>query len=201
MKSHVSALKEVKYWLLFGFVYNAFEALVSLWTAAQSSSIALLGFGIDSIIETAAAGLVLWQLQYSQRNNGHAQSDQIKRLLGVTFWALALYIAINAIATLKHCEAPDSSLWGVGITGLSLLFMPLLAWRKTQLGRQLHNPLIIAEAKETLVCGMLSLTTLLGLLCNQLWGWWWADPVAALLMTPWLIKEGWHCWQGHVCSH
>jgi divalent metal cation (Fe/Co/Zn/Cd) transporter len=188
-------LKEARLWLVFGLVYNALEAAVSIWAALPAHSIALFGFGLDSVIETSASALVLWQLGKPHAN------PLTTRFLALTFWGLAAYIAVESVVALARHQAPEASQWGLIIGGLSVTLMPLLAWRKIQLGKRMHNPLIIAEAKETLACGMLSATMLVGLGLNHWLGWWWADPVAALCMTPWLVVEGRHAWQGNHCCH
>ncbi len=120
-----------------------------------------------------------------------AEAHEVRalRIVGVTFFALALYILYEAGSTLWLQEAPEASPIGIGLAGLSLLVMPLLAWRKLRTGQALESRALIADAKETIACSYLSLTLLLGLGANALFGWWWADPVAALAMLPWVIRE------------
>jgi divalent metal cation (Fe/Co/Zn/Cd) transporter len=187
-------MTEAKRWLWFSLLYNLAEAVVSLWAAIPAKSIALWGFGLDSVIETAASAVVLWQL-------GKHASANVTRFIGLTFWGLAAYILVESSVSLAQRHAPEATVWGIVIGGLSVVIMPLVAWRKTRLGHQLHNALVVAEAKETLACGMMSATMLVGLALNHLFGWWWADPVAALCMIPWLYLEGKDAWQGQACCH
>ena len=121
---------------------------------------------------------------------------------GATFLLLALYVAGQASWTLWTREAPDESIVGIVLAGLSLMVMPLVAWGKLRAARELSSAALRAEAKETLVCSYLSFTLVLGLAANAAVGWWWADPLAALCMVPWLIKEGREGLEGdHECEH
>jgi divalent metal cation (Fe/Co/Zn/Cd) transporter len=198
----ISAATEACCWLWFTLVYNLVEAVISLWAAKQANSLALLSFGLDSTVESAATLIVLVTLW---RNNWHLQhqhADPItQKLLGGTFWLLSGYILIESLQTLSHHQAAEPTVWGLAIGFASAVLMPILARRKMQLGSQLNNPAIMAEATETLACGMLSITMLVGLVLNQWLGWWWADAVAALAMIPWLFREGFHVWKGHICHH
>jgi len=173
--------------------YNIVEAVFALGSGWIAHSIALIGFGLDSIIECAAAGALLWHLQ-AQGNGDPHQSERteqkVRRFIGATFVALALYVFIEAGSTLWYREPAKESLVGVALAAASLIVMPLVAWGKIKAARALKNASLLAEAKETLACSYLSLTLLMGLILNAWFGWWWADPLAALLMIPWLIKEG-----------
>jgi divalent metal cation (Fe/Co/Zn/Cd) transporter len=231
----LAPVTEIRLWLWFSLLYNIVEAMAALWVGHQAHSIALWGFGLDSVIEVAATGVVLWHMlrqpalapqpcvhnDHETPHHHHANDHHnhphgpnlhandpprwIHQFIALTFWLLALYIALEAVMGLIAHETPQSSWGGLVIGGLSVIIMPLLAWRKLQLSQQLGNTtdagLITAEAKETLACGMLSLTMLMGLGLNYAFGWWWADGVTALCMTFWLIKEGQHCWQEGICAH
>jgi len=192
-------------WLLVAtMAYNVLEAAFALWFGTGSDSIALIGFGLDSVIETMAAGLLLWRLAVEARGADHETVERIERrvhqFVGVTFVLLAAYVTAQAGWTLWKAEAPGESLIGIAIAVASLVIMPLVAWAKLRAAREIGSAALRAEAKETLACSYLSFTLLLGLTANALAGWWWADPVAALVMVPWLVKEGREGLRGDACS-
>jgi divalent metal cation (Fe/Co/Zn/Cd) transporter len=174
--------------------YNGLEAAVALWSGFRSGSIALVGFGFDSVIELAAAGALLWRLQVEARGASHEQVEateqRVLRFIGVTFLALAVYVSAEAVLSLWQRERPDESSIGIALAIASLVVMPLVAWGKFRAAHALRSESLRAEAKETLACSYLSLTLLVGLVANAVAGWWWADPAAALLMVPWLVAEG-----------
>lgn len=174
--------------------YNVAEAVIALSFGARADSIALIGFGLDSLIETAAASLLLWRLWIEARG---ANADRIARtehtvhrFVGATFLALAGYVTLQSLRTLWSFDAPAESPVGIALAFASLIVMPLVAWGKLRAAREIDSAALRAEAKETLACSYLSFTLLLGLGANAALGWWWADPVAALLMIPWLFQEG-----------
>lgn len=175
-------------------LYNAVEAAVAIASGVTAGSIALVGFGLDSVIECAAAAVVLWRLSVEARGADEERVEQTERLVmrfvGVTFILLALYVVIWAGWTLWSAQAPDESLVGIVLAAASLVIMPLIAWGKLRAAREVGSGALRAEAKETLACAWLSAALLVGLAANAVAGWWWADPVAALVMVPWLIREG-----------
>ncbi len=184
-------------------LYNVVEAGVALWSGTEANSIALLGFGLDSVIETLAAAVLLWRLAVEARG---ADSEAVERLeqrvhifVGITFLVLALYVTSEAVWTLWKQTAPDASAIGIVLAVASLIIMPLVAWGKLRAAREIGSAALRAEAKETLACSYLSFTLLLGLVANAKAGWWWADPVAALVMVPWLVKEGREGLSGEEC--
>jgi divalent metal cation (Fe/Co/Zn/Cd) transporter len=173
--------------------YNVVEAAIALWAGAEASSIALLGFGLDSVIECAAAAVLRWRLTprvSADAERLEATERTAHRFIGATFIALATYVALQASTTLWSRHAPQESLLGIVLACVSLLLMPPLAWGKLRAAQRVGSAALRAEAKETLACCYLSLTLLLGLAANAAAGWWWADPLAALLMLPWLLHEG-----------
>jgi divalent metal cation (Fe/Co/Zn/Cd) transporter len=182
-------------WLVIGtMAYNLAEAVVAIGSGLAAGSIALTGFGLDSVIELAAATVLLWRLRVEA---GGADPERIEeteqrvlRFVGLTFMALALYVLTEAGWTLWTREPPGESLIGIILAIASLVVMPLIAWGKFRAAKELASAALRAEAKETLACSYLSFTLLVGLGLHAVAGWWWADPVAALLMVPWLIKEG-----------
>lgn len=175
-------------------VYNLIEAGIALASGWRAHSIALVGFGIDSVIELAAAALLLWRLSVEARGAEHETVEKTERrvhlFVGVTFLLLALYVTGQASWVLWTGKVADESVVGIVLAAASLVIMPLVAWGKLRTARELGSAALRAEAKETLACSYLSFALLLGLVANAAAGWWWADPVAALLMVPWLIKEG-----------
>ena len=181
-------------------VYNAIEAVIAIWSGARAQSIALVGFGLDSIIEVLAASALLWRLsaeaQGAAQQTIEARECFVHRFVGVTFFALALYVSVEAGWTLWAREVPSISGIGIVLALASLVIMPLVSWGKLRAASAIGSAALRAEAKETLACSYLSLTLLLGLGANAAAGWWWADPIAALLMVPWLIKEGFEGWRG-----
>jgi divalent metal cation (Fe/Co/Zn/Cd) transporter len=174
--------------------YNVIEAGVALWSGARADSIALVGFGLDSIIECAAAGMLLWRLSIETRGMGgealQAAERRVHRFVGLTFLLLAAYVVAQAALTLWRLDPPRESLIGIILAVASLVIMPLVSWGKLVAAREIGSAALRAEAKETLACSYLSFALLVGLALNAALGWWWADPIAALLMVPWLVKEG-----------
>lgn len=185
-------------------VYNGVEALVALWSGLAAESIALVGFGLDSIIEMVAAGALLWRLRLEARGADHEAIEsgeaRVQRIVGATFILLALYVTGQALWILWSRRLPEESPVGIVLAAASLVIMPLVAWGKLRAARQIGSPALRAEAKETLACSYLSFTLLLGLALNAAAGWGWADPAAALLMIPWLIREGVEGLRGGECD-
>jgi divalent metal cation (Fe/Co/Zn/Cd) transporter len=182
-------------WLVLGtLLYNVAEAVVALWAGERADSIALLGFGLDSLIEVMAGAVVLWRLLVERSVTGQRRIDVVerraRRLVGVTFWLLAIYVTVQAGLTLWRREPAEASVVGLVVAGLSLVVMPVLALGKMRAARALASAALAAEAQETLACAYLSLCLLVGLGLNAWLGWWWADPASALAMVPWLLLEG-----------
>ncbi|HKI98218.1 MAG TPA: cation transporter [bacterium] len=184
--------------------YNAVEAGVALWAGERAESISLLGFGLDSLIELAAALALFWRLSREWAGADHEAVERserfVLRLVGATFIGLALYVTADAGWTLWAGEAPARSLPGIALAAASLVIMPLVAWAKLRAAARLDSSALRAEAKETLACSYLSAVLLLGLGANALLGWWWMDPAAALAMVPWLLKEGREGLAGEHCD-
>jgi len=176
--------------------WNVLEAFVAIGSGLLAGSIALVGFGLDSVIEVLAASMLLWRLRMEHLDQGraedHARAER-KALfvVGGTFLALALYIVYEAATMLLRREAPETSTAGIVLACLSLAVMPVLGLRKLDVARRLKSRALRADAMETLVCSYLSFTLLLGLGLNAWRGWWWADPLAALAMLPLVVHEGW----------
>jgi divalent metal cation (Fe/Co/Zn/Cd) transporter len=184
--------------------YNAIESVIALWAGIEAESIALLGFGLDSIIECAAAGVLLWRLSLETRGADvhtlERAERRVHRFVGGTFLALAAYVTFQSLSTLWKQEAPEESWIGILLAGASLVIMPLVSWGKLRAAREIGSAALRAEAKETLACAYLSFALLLGLVANATVGWWWADPGAALAMVPWLVREGREGIRGETCA-
>lgn len=201
---HARDWRRVGLWLVsITLAYNVAEAVVALWSAGRSDSVALLGFGLDSVIETAAATVLLWRLWLEAHGADQQRikrtEHRVHRFVGGTFLVLAAYVSAQSSWILYHREAPAESWVGIALAALSLLLMPLVSWGKLRAAREIGSAALRAEAKETLACAYLSFTLLLGLGTNALVGFWWADPGAALLMVPWLVKEGREGLEGQDC--
>lgn len=171
-------------------VYNIAEGLIAIAEGMRAESVALIGFGADSYIEVAAAGALVWRLTYRDEEAGERAEARALRFVGATFLALATYVVVSAAIAIASREGADESLVGVGLAGASVTLMPLIAIAKLRVARDLGSGALAAEAKETVACSYLSWTLLVGLAANAVLGWWWLDPLTALLLAPWLVREG-----------
>ena len=184
--------------------YNILEGVLAIGAGFDAKSIALVGFGLDSFIECAAATALFWRLGIETRGADPESIERserrVHRFVGSTFLVLALYVLIQAGWTLWQKEAVEESVIGIILAIASLIVMPLVSWGKLHAAKALGSAALRAEAKETLACSYLSFTLLLGLVANAVAGWWWADPAAALFMIPWLVKEGMEGVRGEHCE-
>lgn len=176
--------------------YNALEGVVAIAAGVAAGSVALTGFGIDSVIEVTSGGLLWWRLRAELRSSvvGPTAEARSARWAGILLLALALYIVVESARRLITRDRPEESLVGIVLMVLSLIVMPLLARAKLRMAQALDSRALRADAQETIVCAWLSLTTLIGLGLNAALGWWWADPVAALAMLPLIVREGLEAW-------
>lgn len=171
--------------------YNCLEGAASLVAGAFAGSIALVGFGIDSLIEVTSGAALLWRLRSGLSHEESERAERIAlRIVGVCFLLLAAYVIVDSAKSLLRREPPHESIPGIVIAALSVVIMPLLARAKRRVARELRSGALHADAKQTDLCMYLSAILLAGLALNALFGWWWADPVAALVMTPIIIREG-----------
>jgi divalent metal cation (Fe/Co/Zn/Cd) transporter len=175
---------------VFTVLWNSAEGLVAVFLGALAGSIALVGFGIDSFIETSSGLVMLWRLQ-TQRDARAAERAEATalRLVGLSLLALAGYILYDSAGALIRHEPPQASLAGIVLAATSLLVMPLLARQKRRVAVAIRSRAMQADSLQTDICTWLSAILLGGLLSNALWGWWWADPAAALAMTPFIARE------------
>ncbi|UCE57514.1 MAG: cation transporter [Candidatus Bathyarchaeota archaeon] len=175
-----------------GFAWNIVEAGVALWSALVSSSVALLAFGLDSLIEIFAGAVLIWRLGMEEKQNEEDAENRALKLVGVTFFLLAIYVTFQSFTTLTGwLPEPQESPVGIALVIASALVMTGLFWKKSRIAKRLGSRALRAEAVESLMCDLQDLTVLVGLGLNALFGWWWADPVAALFLLPFLLKEGW----------
>ena len=181
--------------------YNALEALVSLVAGVSAGSVALVGFGADSLIEVMSAIAAQWRLRLDVHveRRAHAESRTL-RIIGWSFIALAAYVAVDSGKTLWFREPPERSVAGIIITALSVVVMPLLARAKRRVAGGLASAALRADATQTALCAYLSAITLGGLVLNAVVGWWWADPAAALCMVPIIAREGIEGLRGDGCA-
>lgn len=175
-----------------GFLWNFLEAGVALWSAFIASSVALLAFGLDSLVEIFAGAILIWRLGVEEKQQEEDAEKRALKLVGVTFFILAVYVAFQSLTTLTgFLSEPQPSPVGIILVVVSALVMTLLFWEKTRIAKKLGSRALRAEAVESLLCDLQDLTLLFGLGLNILFGWWWADPLAALLLIPFMLKEGW----------
>jgi len=178
--------------------YNAVEGLIAVLAGLAAGSVALTGFGVDSVIEVTSGVLLWWRLraELGSAPLGPSVEARAARLAGALLLGLALYILVESGRRLFMQDRPDESVVGIVLTAVSLVVMPLLARAKLRTAQALNSRALRADAHETIVCAWLSLTTLLGLGLNAVLGWWWADPGAALAMLPLITREGLEAWRG-----
>ena len=171
--------------------YNTLEGVVSIGVGAMAGSISLVGFGVDSVIEVSSSIAALWRLRADANVDTRARVESITlRFVGLSFLALALYIVVDAGRALYLRQPPERTVPGIIIAAASVVIMPVLARAKRRVGIKLGSRALTADAMQTSLCTWLSAIVLLGLGLNALFGWWWADPVAAICMTPIIAKEG-----------
>lgn len=176
--------------------YNVVEAVVALWAGHEASSTALIGFGLDSVIEVSSAAAVAWQ--FSGRDPD-AREKVALRIIACSFFALAAYVTIESVRALVGTGAVEHSTVGLVLAAASLAVMPGLSLAQRRTGRELGSRSAVADSKQTLLCTYLSAVLLIGLALNSLFGWSWADPVAALVIAVVAIREGWQAWHGENC--
>ncbi|HVE76152.1 MAG TPA: cation transporter [Actinomycetota bacterium] len=177
--------------------YNALEAVVAIVFGMAAGSLALIGFGLDSVVEASSASVLVWRLR-TERTGSRTAEDVEKRavrLVAVAFFVLATYILAKSGYDLVTRSRPEESIPGIVIAVVSILVMPLLAWRKRVAARALDSRALQADSSQTTLCTYLSVVLLAGLGANALWGWWWADPVSALLIGALAVREGRELWR------
>ncbi len=177
--------------------WNLLEAFVSIAAGLIAGSIALIGFGIDSLIETTSGAILLWRLWEGEK--AEKREQMALKLVGWSLLLLAAYVGIEAAKSLASREESERSWLGIIIAALSLIVMPLLARAKRKVAAGINSKALIADSKQTDICAYLSAILLGGLVLNALFGWWWADPLAGLMMVPIIAKEGLESLRGETC--
>ncbi|MEV6057561.1 cation transporter [Streptomyces sp. NPDC052107] len=179
--------------------YNAVEAAVALTAGTLASSTALIGFGLDSVIEVSSAATVAWQFSAREHAVREAREKTALRIIALSFFALAAYVTVDAVRALTGTGEATRSLPGIVLAALSLVVMPVLSAAQRSTGRELGSASAVADSKQTLLCTYLSAVLLVGLLVNAVFGWSWADPLAALVIAAVAVKEGRDAWRGEGC--
>lgn len=178
--------------------WHLVEFGIALGAGIAASSIALVGFGADSLIEALAGFVVLWRFSET-RSRSDVAERRAQQLVAASFLVLAVYVAVEAGLTLAGSARPETSWVGIGLAGFTAPAMPVLAAAKRKVGRRLGSSAAVSEAAQNMVCAYLSVALLAGLLANALAGWWWADPCAALLIAAVAVREGAAAWRGDAC--
>ncbi|WP_112268184.1 cation transporter [Lentzea terrae] len=176
--------------------YNVIEAVIALAAGTAADSTALIGFGLDSVIEVASAAAVAWQFSGA---DPEARERTALRVIAVSFFALAAYVTFESAAALITQDRAEHSTVGIVLAAVSLLVMPGLSYAQRRAGRELGSASAVADSKQTLLCTYLSAVLLVGLGVNSLFGWWWADPLAALVIAAVAVREGREAWRGDHC--
>jgi divalent metal cation (Fe/Co/Zn/Cd) transporter len=176
--------------------YNVIEAVVAIAAGTIADSIALIGFGLDSVIEVSSAAAVAWQFAGPDPER---RERAALRVIAGSFFALAAYVSVEAVRTLIGAERPGHSLVGIVLVAISVVVMPFLSWAQRRAGRDLGSASAVADSKQTLLCTYLSAAVLVGLVLNSMFGWWWADPVVALGLAVVAVREGREALRGETC--
>jgi len=177
--------------------YNVIEAVIALAAGTVASSAALVGFGLDSIVEVLSAAAIAWQFTAPDPEK---RERVALRVIAVSFFALAAYLSVDAGLSLFGVREAEHSPVGIALAAVSLAIMPVLSWFERRTGRELGSASAVADSKQTLLCSYLSAALLAGLLLNSLLGWAWADSVAALVIAGFAVKEGLEAWRGDACT-
>lgn len=189
--------RRIKLIVMFTITYNIAEAIVSIWAGRYASSGALIGFGIDSSIEVASALAVAWQFS---RRDPKKYEPLTLQFIAFSFFGLATYVIADSVFTLIWQQPPEVSLFGIAIAAVSVVIMPMVSYVERRAGLELGSATAVADSKQTLVCAWLSVALLVGLALHAIAGWWWADPVAALVIAGFALREGKEAWEGDACA-
>jgi divalent metal cation (Fe/Co/Zn/Cd) transporter len=188
--------RRVRWFVAATISYNVIEAAVALTEGARVSSTALIGFGLDSVIEVSSAAAVAWQFA---GRDPQAREETALRVIALSFFGLAAYVAVDAVRSLVGVGQARHSAVGIVLAAVSLAVMPVLSYAQRRAGRELGSLSTVADSKQTLLCTYLSAVLLVGLVLNSLFGWSWADPIAGLVIAGIAIREGVGAWRGDTC--
>ena len=181
-----------------GLAWHGIEAAVAIGAGVAAGSVALIGFGADSVIEAGAGVILLWRFSAARSASERAE-ERAQKLIGVSFFVIAAYVAMEALRSLIGGEHPDASWVGIGLAAITLATMPPLAAAKARVAEQLGSSATKSEGRQNLLCAYLSAGLLVGLGANALFGLWWADPVTALAIAGVAVNEGREAWRGEAC--
>ena len=182
-----------------GLAWHGIEAALAIGAGIAASSIALVGFGADSLVESIAGVVLLWRLGESRIESERAER-RAQRLIGLSFWLIAAYVGLEAMRSLLGSDQPSVSYVGIGLAAVALVTMPPLAAAKARVAQQLGSAATRSEGRQNLLCAYLSGALLIGLGANAALGWWWADPLTALLIAGVAVNEGRDAWRGEGCA-
>jgi divalent metal cation (Fe/Co/Zn/Cd) transporter len=182
----------------FGLGWHAIEAAVAIGAGFAAGSVALIGFGADSVVESAAGLILLWRFG-GDRHSSDAAEQRAYRLIGISFWVIAAYVGVEALRQLIDGSHPEASWIGIALAAVTLVTMPPLANAKSRVAAQLGSAATRAEGRQNMLCAYLSGALLIGLAANALAGWWWADPATALVIAAVAVNEGKEAWRGRSC--
>ena len=177
--------------------YNVIEAVIAITAGLAAGSVALVGFGLDSVVEVSSGLIILWQFRHRLPES---RERQALRLMALSFFALAAYVVLESVRALFGAHDPDDSPVGIGLAVASLIIMPFLSWAQRRTGKALGSNAVVADSTQTLLCTYLSAVLLAGLVLNATLGWSWADPIAGLVIAAVAIREGREAWRGEDCS-
>lgn len=196
--ARVAVLRRRIRWIVaFTIAYNIIEGVIALIVGGIASSSALIGFGLDSFVEVLSAAAVAWQFAAPDPQK---RERAALRVIAIAFFALAAYVSADAVLSLTGVREPDHSPVGIMLAAVSLLVMPIVSLIERRAGRELGSASAVADSKQTLICSYLSAAVLVGLLANLLFGWTWADPIAALVIAGFAVREGSEAWRGDGCT-
>ncbi|WP_145042963.1 cation transporter [Mycobacteroides abscessus] len=188
--------RRILFFVVATIAYNVIEAIVALTEGSRVSSTALIGFGLDSVIEVSSAAAVAWQFS---AKDPETREKVALRVIAFSFFALAAYVAVDSVRALAGLDQARQSTVGIALAAASLVIMPALSWAQRRTGRELGSASAVADSKQTLLCTYLSAVLLAGLLVNSLFAWSWADPIAALAIAVIAVREGMNAWRGGSC--
>lgn len=176
--------------------YNVVEAVIAIGAGLAAGSVALVGFGLDSIVEVSSGVIILWQFRHPIPQE---RERQALRLMALAFFGIAASVTVESARSLVGGHVPEHSTVGIVLAGVSLVVMPILSWAQRRTGQRLSSASVVADGTQTLLCTYLSGVLLAGLVLNATLGWWWADPIAGLVIAAVALKEGREAWRGDNC--
>ncbi|GAA1997128.1 cation transporter [Microbacterium ulmi] len=189
--------RRIRWIVAFTIAYNVVEGIIALIAGGSASSAALVGFGLDSLVEVLSAAAVAWQFASP---DPESRERAALRVIAVAFFALAVYVSVDAALSLLGVREPEHSPVGIVLAAVSLAVMPFVSWLERRAGRELGSASAVADSTQTLLCAYLSAAVLLGLLANSLLGWVWADSIAAFVIAGFAVREGLEAWRGDACT-